>query len=156
MIIQAFEIISNPSAFQIAQVWTRNSPFDKNNKSLKKLQKKRKVRMSEFERNIKNLLYATKSKDWLNHLLSTSKSKDWLNHDVMFHMKVNLRRKTQSLCSNKVKNLFGLDKSAITFTLLFRSFQPKRIPKPFPILPSCIFLNIHRNPRQKYFFKYYD
>ena len=106
MIIQAFEIISNPSAFQIAQVWTRNSPFDKNNKSLKKLQKKRKVRMSEFERNIKNLLYATKSKDWLNHLLSTSKSKDWLNHDVMFHMKVNLRRKTQSLCSNKVKKPF--------------------------------------------------
>ena len=62
--------------------------------------------MSEFERNIKNLLYAIKSKDWLNHLLSTSKSKDWLNHDVMFHMKVNLRRKTQSLCSNKVKKPF--------------------------------------------------
>ena len=60
--------------------------------------------MSEFEKNLENLLYATKSKDWLNHLLSTTKSKDWLNHDVMFHMKVNLRRKTQSLCSNKVKN----------------------------------------------------
>ena len=59
--------------------------------------------MLEFEKNLENLLYATTSKDWINHLLSSTKSKDWLNHDVMFHMKVNLRRKTQSLCSNKVK-----------------------------------------------------
>ena len=59
--------------------------------------------MLEFEKNLENLLYATTSKDRINHLLSSTKSKDWLNHDVMFHMKVNLRRKTQSLCSNKVK-----------------------------------------------------
>ena len=103
MILQAFEIISKPSAFQIALVCTQNSPFEKNKKLLKKLQKKRAVRMSEFERNLENLLYATKSKDWLNHFnLETG----WLNYDVMFQMKVNLRRKTQSLCSNKVKNPF--------------------------------------------------
>ena len=64
--------------------------------------------MLEFESNLENLLYATTSKDWINHLLSSTKSKDWLNHDVMFHMKVNLRRKTQSLCSNKVKKPFRL------------------------------------------------
>ena len=103
--LQAFEIISKPGTFQIARlwVWTRDSPFEKDNKSLKKLQKKRAFRMLEFEKNLENLLYATTSKDRINHLLSSTKSKDWLNHDVMFHMKVNLRRKTQSLCSNKVK-----------------------------------------------------
>ena len=95
---KVFEVISevkySPGNFQVFKLvyWTRNVPFNSRSKLLKKLQKKRADRLLNFENNFDNLIY-------------TTKSKNWLGHDLMLHMKINYRKQTQQLCANKVKKI---------------------------------------------------
>ena len=92
---RAFKVISTQGVFQSAdhQYFTKNLPYKINNQ-LKELARQRAKRMLEFENNFENLIY-------------TTKSKDWNGHDLMFQMKINLRRQVQKLCKNEVIVLYS-------------------------------------------------
>ena len=130
---KAFEVISRPGNFQVSKLlyWTRNVPFNSRSKSLKKLQKKRADRLLNFENNFENLIY-------------TTKSTNWLGHDLMFHMKINYRKQTQQLCANKVKKIKLLcsgKKCKLNFFPFCQFVRPAYLEKNL----HCIFLH-HGNP----------
>ena len=84
-----------------------DSAFQKT-KKLKKLEKTRAKDVNYFEGNYENMVYTTKSTDWSkNFEYEFQLHPMYPNLHFMFkldsRMRVNLRKKTQSLCSNTVR-----------------------------------------------------
>ena len=84
--------------------WTRDIPF-KRTKELNKLEKMKADNIQYFEDNYENLIYTTRSTDWSDNFerkLESDTLYPYFMSNLNSRMKVNLRRKTQKLCSNKV------------------------------------------------------
>ena len=70
-----------------------------------RLEKLKAQTIDYFENNYQNLIYTTSGTDWSYNFESKLQSDDFFPHfmsNLNSRMKVNLRRKTQKLCANKV------------------------------------------------------
>ena len=75
-----------------------------------RLEKLKAQTIDYFENNYQNLIYTTRSTDWSSNFEYKFQSDDFYPRfmsNLNSRMKVNLRRKTQKLCANKVlKHIF--------------------------------------------------
>ena len=76
-----------------------------------RLEKLKAQNIDYFENNYQNLIYTTRSTDWSHNFESKIQSDDFFPHfmsNLNSRMKINLRRKTQKLCANKVHTYLNI------------------------------------------------
>ena len=77
-------------------------------KKLEKLEKQKAKDISYFEENYENIIYTTESTDWSRNFEYKFQLHPLYPHlhfmfNLQSRLRVNLRRRIQSLCANKVK-----------------------------------------------------